>query len=673
MRTQSSHNGVAMKAEWIYYPGDFEVRTVNAFNARRYERDAVIPPIWQSHAVAPDVKFGREFTLEKGEWIEIHSDGIFNIEVDTPDNFVKDFKRMIYLEAGRHSLTIHVFCHDGRIPCVFVNGETIKSNGDWYCSVLDGEFVHVGYGGFYDRDRSPNQFSLAYKEKVYVSKELKNGYTLYDFGEETFGYLKFSAYNGIGGLEIFYGESKEEAEDFACCELTDKVCFAEGETRTKLTKAFRYVAIRNQAGARYDNVCCIHEYNPQEKQGTFTCDDALVNNIWKIAIHTFGLNTREFFVDGIKRDRWVWSGDATQSYLMNKYSFFDLATERRTIVALAGKGEMKRHINTIVDYTLYWLISFYDYYAYTKDKAFITLWEKRFGEILEFCLSRVDESGFMRSDPLEWTFIDWNDALTKDSQYYSFIQILLYKALCSAERIYAVLNQTEKSAHYKAQANALLKRIQETFYDKEKGAFTHSLVEGKSDGRIFRQSNIMAVLYGVADEKQRASILQNVLLNDAIPATTTSYMLFYEYSALCELGAVDVVLPLMKKYYGGMIELGATSFWEYYDPKQSGAEHYAMYGRKYGKSLCHAWGATAIWIIGKYVVGLSPLEEGYDKILLRPRLDLLSSFEATLPLKDGRVYLRWQDGTLCVQSSQEGVLQLGEKRIEIEKDKMITV
>ena len=35
------------------------------------------------------------------------------------------------------------------------------------------------------------------------------------------------------------------------------------------------------------------------------------------------LTTREFFIDGIKRDRWVWSGDAIQSYLMNYYLFFD--------------------------------------------------------------------------------------------------------------------------------------------------------------------------------------------------------------------------------------------------------------------------------------------------------------------------------------------------------------
>lgn len=42
-------------------------------------------------------------------------------------------------------------------------------------------------------------------------------------------------------------------------------------------------------------------------------------------------------------------------------------------------------------------------------------------------------------------------------------------------------------------------------------------------------------------------------------------------------------------YWGAMIKEGATTFWERYDPEEKGAEKYAMYGRKYGKSLCHAW------------------------------------------------------------------------------------
>ena len=63
------------------------------------------------------------------------------------------------------------------------------------------------------------------------------------------------------------------------------------------------------------------------------------------------LTTREFFIDGIKRDRWVWSGDAIQSYLMNYYLFFDNETVKRTIWLLRGKDPVTSHSNTTVSYT----------------------------------------------------------------------------------------------------------------------------------------------------------------------------------------------------------------------------------------------------------------------------------------------------------------------------------
>jgi len=107
-----------------------------------------------------------------------------------------------------------------------------------------------------------------------------------------------------------------------------------------------------------------------ENKGDFRCDDERLNRIYEVALHTLHLNSREFFLDGIKRDRWVWSGDATQSYLLNFYSFNDNAICQRTMRFLRGKDPLKTHMNTIQDYTLYWFISLYDYYLYTNDTEF---------------------------------------------------------------------------------------------------------------------------------------------------------------------------------------------------------------------------------------------------------------------------------------------------------------
>ena len=42
-----------MCAEWIWYPGEMEARWINNFNARRYERDVFIPPLWPAAGIFP--------------------------------------------------------------------------------------------------------------------------------------------------------------------------------------------------------------------------------------------------------------------------------------------------------------------------------------------------------------------------------------------------------------------------------------------------------------------------------------------------------------------------------------------------------------------------------------------------------------------------------------------
>lgn len=43
--------------------------------------------------------------------------------------------------------------------------------------------------------------------------------------------------------------------------------------------------------------------------GSFTCDDSLLNEIWKTAAWTVHLNMQNYLWDGIKRDRLAWQGD----------------------------------------------------------------------------------------------------------------------------------------------------------------------------------------------------------------------------------------------------------------------------------------------------------------------------------------------------------------------------
>ena len=46
----------------------------------------------------------------------------------------------------------------------------------------------------------------------------------------------------------------------------------------------------------------------------------------------------------------------TRAFFVNRYLMADADIDQRTILALRGNDPMTRHINTIVDYSLLWLL-----------------------------------------------------------------------------------------------------------------------------------------------------------------------------------------------------------------------------------------------------------------------------------------------------------------------------
>ena len=140
-------------------------------------------------------------------------------------------------------------------------------------------------------------------------------------------------------------------------------------------------------------------------------------------------------------------------------------------------------------------------------------------------------------------------------------------------------------------AGELRAKLMPTFWDEKRQALVHDVENGKQSEQVNKFANMFAITLGYLDDATTDSVMKNVMLDPEVPAITTPYMRFYELEALCSQGMQKQVLKEMKDYWGGMLKEGATSFWEKYNPGDSGTQHLAMYGRPYGKSLCHAWGS----------------------------------------------------------------------------------
>lgn len=655
---------------WIWYPGDFEIWLGNEMQNRRTERGAFFPPFWKMDSHYVLVEFSKKTDLKEAEEIEILAEGQYNVKLD--GKIYPNFKKMT-IPAGKHSLNIKVH-NQASVPAVYVNGKTIHSDDTWHVTFEDKEWIdesgkasdtssgtvylNAGSWNFNDPNTPPSKFKLATTPMLPVKTEKKNNGILVDFGKETFGYIQFHGIKGTGNIIIYYGESPEEALASETCETLDRIYFdkenstSEDPYTSKNSKAFRYAYIENDNDISFDSVSMLYEYLPLDYRGSFRCNDELINKIWDISAYTMHLTTREFFIDGIKRDRWIWSGDAYQSYLMNYYLFFDSPSVTRTMLNLRGKDPVTSHVNTIMDYTFYWFMGIYDYYLYTGDKKFIEQFYPRMQTLMEYCLSRRNESGMMEGLAGDWVFIDWADFKMSKAGEVSFEQLLFCRSLETMALCAGLVNDTEQAKKYTESAADLKSKLFTAFWSADKDAFIHNRENGEQSKQVTPYTNMFAVLFDYLDPRQVTAVKNNVLLNPDALKITTPYMRFYELEALCALGEQTHVLKEIRDYWGGMLDLGATSFWEKYNPNEKGTEHLAMYGRPFGKSLCHAWGASPIYLLGKYYLGVKPEKEGYKEFSIRPVLGDLQYMEGSVPTPNGDIKIYMDTNQIKVSATE---------------------
>ncbi|EOH94440.1 family 78 glycoside hydrolase catalytic domain [Enterococcus pallens] len=627
-------------SRWLWYSGDFEIRQSLLQNFSREERAYDWPAYWYMDDCHRNVKFKRYYDLAEPTEFKVDAKGVGYVEIND-QKF--PFGQTLTCPAGHNKIRVFVGNTEG-LPAVYLTGEIIKSDIGWVCSNFIEEHP-AGWSTLYTKvDQDPNQVYHATEPVAYLNKKEIQGGVLFDFGRAIFGKLLIKELREGKPVTVCFGESETEALDEEMCYYKE----ISATTATSIRKrAFRYIFIP-RIKAEDVEVSAVHEFIPLENKAAFRSDNPLLNQIWDVSVETFTLCSGLFFIDGIKRDRWIWSGDAYQSYFINQYLFFDEDINKRTMLALRGQNEIKQHMNTIVDYSILWLIGVENHYMMTNDVDFLQQIYPKMVIMMTYLQNQTNELGFIYGREKDWIFIDWSE-MDKEGTLAAE-QVLLLKAYHSMIVCGSIL-QKETTA-YQAAYDQLYKNLLDYFWDDEKGAFIDSYESGKR--HVTRHANIFAVLFDLVNPKQQHSILENVLLNDEITQITTPYFKFFEQDALCKLGETARVYEIILDYWGGMLAHDAVTFWEEYKPEETGADRYEMYGDPFGKSLCHAWGASPIYLLGRYFVGLVPTAPGYENFVVEPKLNNFDSLSCQFPIKDGLVTLNKTGDEVIIWTNKEG-------------------
>lgn len=628
-----------MEGKWICFKGDWEIYLAEKVQTRRFQRDFPIAPFWRVDSPYHNVRFTRSFTLEHDDVLHIESEGRVSVAIVKPEpyKFIYGFDGTLALKAGSYELEFWVY-NNGGLPALKVSSNEICSDESWLCGFNQFMMSHCGVCSC--GDFKPSAYRLPVRTIAPVGVCDCEGGKIYDFGKMIMAYPQFTVC-GNAPFKCYFGETKAEAESDDDCEQIDFFIPVGGHVAPH-SYAFQYMRVITSSP--YE-MTVWEEYDDTPVIFSFNAGEYLTQRIADISKYTFSLCSREFYLDGIKRDRWIWAGDAYLAAKIDYYISFDCAKIKRTVIALLGKSPVVTYINHIMDYTPYTFLTVQDYYEHTGDGEFLRQIYPMLTEHLQFVLGRRNDSGFLYKKENDWVHVDWNENLNTDGEV-CFEQILLWAML----RTYVTVSEAigNNADEYKKIAEELKAKIDGTFWDGKRGVYLHSRIDGKIGNCVTAYANVFALLTGFADSVKCVKIIDALLHDKDIPPITTPYMQAFLLSCLCEAGEFETVRRELRAYFGNMACTGTSTFWETYkigEEKESATD---MYGRPFGRSQCHIWGSGAILIIGKYYFGLKNDVDFGERFVIEPYLPAIINSNVTLPLKHGKIFVSHCGSTLKI-------------------------
>lgn len=376
---------------------------------------------------------------------------------------------------------------------------------------------------------------------------------------------------------------------------------------------------------------------PEEKIiGEIETDDELLNKILETAVYTCTLNMQDgYFLDGIKRDRLVWSGDMYAEIKTALYSFGVTSHMRRSLDFVKATTPDGFWMNNIPSYDAWWVINVCEYYNCSGDSAYLAKNLKNMNAAMKELDACIDEGGTMdfgktgRKLGLHEFFLDWSTDGTKDAVTGTALLILY------AARIF-----------------------RETAKDSACGATICSIERKLSRYLCEETAKKQIAAFQVLCGKQSDG-LKRLLEKDGASGFST-FMSYFILKALIVSGS-DRTVDYIKEYYGGMLSRGATAFWEDFDiswldgsgrideiPAPDKKDLHADYGQFCYKglrhSLCHGWSSGVLPFFIEEIIGLKILEPGFKKVAVRPDPGSLKYIAAKIPTPYGVMSIEIKNG-----------------------------
>lgn len=379
---------------------------------------------------------------------------------------------------------------------------------------------------------------------------------------------------------------------------------------------------------------------PQNFTAKFDAAEPHLAKFWENSLRTLQLCAHETYEDCPYFEQLNYVADTRLQILGSYHLANDTALAKRSLrifrdsfgadgLTVARAPAQGRQL--IPAFSLHWILMLGDYWQWqgATDAEFVRSCLPVADSVLAYFRSRIAANGFVgKIDDWEWT--DWVSEWPRGvapavgaGTGSTYMTALFAHTLEIAAKLHREASSPDDAFRWENLRKQLLTTLRERAWSESAGLFIEG--PGRESDPFTQHSQVMAVLSGAADERQKARINQR-LLDDKSLVPLSLFGRYYLSRAVEQLGSYDRFFPDVLAPWRDMVGLGLTTWLERAEPTRSD---------------CHAWSSWMVIDFYQSVLGVRPATPGWKTVQIQPQFFATTSARGEFPTPAGRISVEW--------------------------------
>ena len=609
------------------------------------------------------------------------------------------------LKAGRNSLAAHVYYH-GVYTRAFISGDNRSgflmaldltfpdgsqkryvSDESWKCvgSRTYSASVLFGYGtqfnenmdlreepagwrevGFDDAtwesplvSRQDHTFIPAiaaplahWRAEPLTVEQRDGGRWFFDFGQEVVGHTRVRV-RGPQGHVIVVRQGEELNADGsvrykmrANCHYEDEITLSGREEVAEFFdyRGFRYLEVHN-AVVQPEVWVDVRHYPFDDDASEFECSEPLLNDIWRMCKHGVKMGSQDIFVDCPTREKGQYTGDTYMTALSQLLLTGDPALTRKAIrdfqltqrfdaglLALAPSSRLQQ----LAEWSMLWSVMLQHYYWMTGDKTFtVEMVDLVLDKQLAWFATLENSNGLLTGmDDKKWVLVDWPGNLRGGYDYEAtkndvntVINAFYYEMLRCSSELFRLAGRDDSVITRR------MARLRVAFVKELLDPTTQLFRDGANSKNQSLHASGYSLRFGLVPQESQPAVVE-FMRRKRLDCGIYGAPYFIE--GLFQAGEHELAYDLLTSRdthsWAEMLRHGATAPFEAWAPDL-----------KWNTSLCHPAGATPIYLLVSYVMGLKPAAPGWQSINVAPQIpERLDWMKVRFPTVSGPIIAEYE-------------------------------